>query len=530
MERASPRGNRTERIWNRQVDAFWDVMWTAGDAAGKDGLLARRKHWRGRSLPDEPGDKCTVMHDFQELSGYVRGESGESRKRQDRFWNCVSERLGKLDLQDNERLCAIALVKRLFPKAASEALGWKVDTSHWPSTVYVGAVPWIRQTTSTAPRLSGQYAAAVRESASDDVLAEQWSPFAEPDKPAAGDFAKLDANYFYPEFVKSERLCPLTDGGGTEIGVRDKLTRLLRDIHNTKDETGRALGPPSKFYAMLLADGDRLGKLVGSLGGEPVGRALADFTRGVPQIVREHDGITVYAGGDDVLAMLPAPQALTCAASLSSRYRSAFAAVGASVRATLSAAVLFAHVRSPLSAVLAEAHRLLDDVAKDANGRDSLAAGVMKRGGLHCQWVTTWTRRQPNGRTSYAPELLQELTEHLKKNAADPGLSSALIYRIRETLSLLCGRSRWEPGVWCALPKDLDVRALLRAEILRSLSARAIESAEKHAGELADRVWKVLGPARAAAGDGGSEITEAGVDALLLARFLASPGHEEDDR
>ncbi len=243
VECACSFGEGTDRIWNRQVDAFWEVMWTAGDFAAPGGLLARRKHWRSHRLPDEPGDKCTVMHDLQELSGYVRAESSASREKQDRFWHRVRQRLGPLDLQNNERLCAIALVKRLFPKIALNALGWDVNRSHWPSTVYIGTVPWIRRAVSVAPKQARKYAQAIQQSVP-GVLAEHRPQFVGLDDAAAGDFAKLDANYFDREFVRSERLCPLADGAAN--GTRDELARLLAAIYDAKDEAGRQLVPARK--------------------------------------------------------------------------------------------------------------------------------------------------------------------------------------------------------------------------------------------------------------------------------------------
>ena len=84
-------GDGTERIWHRQVETFWDVTWAAGPSENGGGLLARRKHWRSHRPPDEPGDKCTVMHDFQELSGHVRAESRASREQQDEFWKRLRE-------------------------------------------------------------------------------------------------------------------------------------------------------------------------------------------------------------------------------------------------------------------------------------------------------------------------------------------------------------------------------------------------------------------------------------------------------
>ena len=336
VEHICSAGEGTEHIWNRQVCAFWEVTLTAGDTGDGGGLLARRKHWRSHRPPDESGEKCTVMQDLQELSGHLRAEG------RDRFWDRVRSRLGPLDLRDNERLCSIALVKRLFPKVASAALNWDVDTSHWPSTVYVGAVPWIRRVVSIAPEEGRKYADAVRDNVADNVLAERHPPFAGLNDAAAGDFPKLDANFLHREFVNSERLCPLANGNAT--AERKELAGLLKTIYDAEDEDGR-LGPPPSFYALFLADGDCLGRLLGKPGGGTVSTALAAFTRGVPDIVKKHDGVTVYAGGDDVLAMLPVPDALACAQSLSGAYLNAFAETGAKDGATLSAAVVFAHVR-----------------------------------------------------------------------------------------------------------------------------------------------------------------------------------------
>ena len=409
VEYAADIGNGTEAIWKRQTDAgaFWEVSWTAGADPTASGLPARRKHWRSHRPQDEHGDKCTVMHDLQELSGYVRARSGDERRGQDEFWDHIRGRLGPLDLRDNERLCAVAFTKRLFPKVARDALGWDIETAHWPSTVYVGALPWIRRAMAAEPEQARRYADAVRGCV-DHALAEHHPSFPGLDEPAAGDFPKLDANYFHRDFIRSKQRCPLSDGAANDPRV--DLDRLLKTVYDAKDETGRRLGPPSSFYALLLADGDRLGKLVLELCPDAVGEGLAAFTREAPEIVRKHSGVTVYAGGDDVLAMLPASEALSCAASLADSYGSAFREGSG---ATLSAAVAFAHIRLPLGAALVEAHRLLDDIAKEANGRNSLAVGVLKPGGLHCQWVTTWSRKRPDGGSSSAVELLDRLAQHL---------------------------------------------------------------------------------------------------------------------
>ena len=305
---ACPTGRGTDAIWKRQIESFWDVTWTAGP--GNDGarLMARRKQWRTHRPPDEPGDKCTVMHDLQEISGHV---GVAHRARQKEFWMQVGSRLGSLDLQAGERLCAIALVKRLFPKqeVCGAALGWPVDASHWRSTVSIGALPWIREVMEAVPQQAREYAQVVSRHVP-DVFMER-PPSTGRNVETAGAFARLDANYLHCDFVASERRCPLS-ADATQAD-RDELGALLKKIYDAETEDGRRLGPPPAFYALLLADGDRMGDLVGRLDGLSVSRALASFTGKVTGIVEGHHGVTVYAGGDDVLAMLPAAGALQCA-------------------------------------------------------------------------------------------------------------------------------------------------------------------------------------------------------------------------
>ena len=305
-------GNGTKEIWNRQTNAFWEVIWTAEPREERGGPLARRKHWRSHRPPDEPGDKCTVMHDLQELSGFVRARD---REKQDRFWKHIGDGISDLDLRDNERLCAVALVKRLFPKVAAKALTWEVDASNWPSTVYIGAVPWIRRVVKTVPELAKAYAQTVDHVVPDNIFPMQRPPFAGLNIADAGDFPKLDANYLNRDFVLDERLCPLKEGAD-----RQRLADMLQCIHDAKDDESQ-LGPPPTFYALLLADGDRLGKLVSKAGGGNVSKALARFTDRVPEISHAHDGVTIYAGGDDVLAMLPVCHALECAEAIFQAYR-----------------------------------------------------------------------------------------------------------------------------------------------------------------------------------------------------------------
>lgn len=519
VERPSAKGLGTREIWERQTSGFWEFIWAVGPA-GSRGLLNRRKQWRTHRLPDEPGDKCTVMPELQELSGHVRARGRSAREAQTAFWEQLrtGRGLGPLDLRDNERLSAVALVKRLYPKIAEAALGGRLDTSHWQSTVYLGALPWVRDVAAKNSVGARRFAEQVRTSAG-DVLAEKVPALAGEACTHAGDFARLDANYYHRAFLADPRLCPL---GLVDEGAQDSRRRaLLASLEELRKAVGSA---PATHYAILLADGDKLGDMVRDLGGKVVGEALASFTAAAPELVRACDGVTVYAGGDDVLAMLPVPRAIECAEALATAYSASFQGAVA----TLSAAVVFAHVRLPLRSALDEARRLLDDVAKEENNRDSLAVGVLKRGGLHCQWTTTW---RWGDRSAVAR--LSEFVNALKgDDQAEVGFSASLLYRMHATLGLLAGWPQWRPGLWARVLPGLDIQAFLGAEIKRSFTARGVDvdAAPDQADALTAMLADLLPRRRREQGAKTTAVAghEVGVDVLLLARFLATGGAEED--
>ncbi|MGH8497840.1 MAG: type III-B CRISPR-associated protein Cas10/Cmr2 [Methylococcales bacterium] len=116
-------GSGTRAIWERQVQNFWEYSWVLGEhPPDRTDLLwlDARKNWRmPAGTAQEGGDHCTVMHAWQELSGWVRAcEPGKQNK----FWTEIRKKVGRLDLRPDERLCAIAFVKRMLPKLAKNNL------------------------------------------------------------------------------------------------------------------------------------------------------------------------------------------------------------------------------------------------------------------------------------------------------------------------------------------------------------------------------------------------------------------------
>lgn len=403
-------GRDTQTIWNRQVAGFWDQAWVIGDDPG-DGAdhawLDRRKNWRTWRPPVEGGDHCTLMGDWQELSGFVRARE---RNAQDEFWKALRGRLRStldLDEQGRERLCAIALIKRLFLEVAADAIGWtpswdECDAVRWPSTPRLAAAGWLAHAQREAPQQAAAFVAAAARTSRTEI---------EPPLAAGNALSRVAGQFLHHTGIENAR---------TEEFLDVDRKRLL-DAHAALTQAvGRS---PSAFYALLLMDGDGVGKLLRGHRENSVAAALSTFASDVRAPVFRAGGYLVYAGGDDLLALLPIEGALTTALTLRNAYRMAFAEAEIP-EATTSAGLVFAHFHVALRQALREAHRQLDDVAKDGNGRDSLAVCVLSQSGVLRQWVSAW--QTPGG--SEPPAMMQRCAMDLRDAVA-----GRFFYKVRET-------------------------------------------------------------------------------------------------
>lgn len=517
---AASHGRDPRVIWERQLGSFWQIHWAVGGA----GTLARRKSWRGQYREPEPGDKCTLMAGWQELSGHHRSTE---RRKQDAFWLKLRHTLGGFDLNESERLSALALVKRLFPSVAQEAIGWNLDTVHWPSTPYLAARPWLEDVlTHGGSELRDEaelYAMWVDEEASKAQAREQGANrirTGSPDVRKLG-FLVLGGSYLFKEDLGLPDRTPLTD----EAADRDEAAELLDGVYWKAAAAGRR-SRPSPFYALLQLDGDRLGKLFeGSRDRSAASEALARFGREAQDLVASRGGLTVYAGGDDLVAFLSLPSAVTTAVELAALYEEKLAAViDENARATISASLVFAHCRAPLRSVVAEGHRMLEDDAKDGNGRGSIAVAVWKGSGVTARCVTTWEQLVPDWPPAVGADL--EAVSHrigaVTSSLRDDEVSASFLYGQREVLTRLAGVEPWHPGLIVELAAGVEAEVLVRAEL-----ARARDKDPDAVKDVALALTKLMEPGHR--GDDGLSIVLPGrlaFDPLLVARFLSveSPG------
>jgi CRISPR-associated protein Cmr2 len=305
------------------------------------------------------------------------------------------------------------------------------------------------------------------------------------------------------EARRIESLVARTLAGGTENGARKQ--------------------PVEKYYALLLMDGDRMGqwlsggdafaisylqsfhpdvregfeklarerKSLADYGAQrralspnrhlAISGALNEFSLAVVRhvIEEEHLGRVIYAGGDDVLAMLPvadlpsAMQRLRLAYSGHDPAHAGGTANGLTLhngfallrdgreyrllrmmgrRATASCGAIVAHHQAPLAAVLREL-RAAERRAKNEGGRDAFSLTVIKRSGGALVLTAKW---------GAALTVLLRLRAFL----ADPGVSRRAVFNTAE----------WLPD----LPEPNGDAEMLRSMLAYQLARQADKKAQSH--------------------------------------------------
>ena len=164
---------------------------------------------------------------------------------------------------------------------------------------------------------------------------------------------------------------------------------LIKKARTTDDDkvVTKNLG---KYIAVIAMDGDHMGeKLSGFRSADEhraFSRKLADFARQVK--IDAEDGLLIYAGGDDVLAVVKATRAIEIAQNLAKQFQDTVREDGV----TASAGIAIGSSKAPLQDLIHEAHAA-EGRAKHGYGRDALAVSVLKRSGEILKWGCAWDSR-----------------------------------------------------------------------------------------------------------------------------------------
>jgi CRISPR-associated protein Cmr2 len=155
---------------------------------------------------------------------------------------------------------------------------------------------------------------------------------------------------------------------------------------------------PSPYYAILVMDGDSMGKHVGSCTSaeehSELSAQLITFAQKAQDIIKAHQGTPIYTGGDDVLALLPLASAFQAVVKLAETYRQLFSGWTQkyphhTLPFTASAGISVVHHRYPLGAAL-QAAREAERRAKGVKDKDALAVAVLRRSGERTEMRSPW--------------------------------------------------------------------------------------------------------------------------------------------
>lgn len=335
-------------------------------------LEAQRQvaHWPGHVTEGGNRPKCTLLGSYEQM-GPVDRNLGKD------FW----EELAKQDwngvrIRQSEGLCAVSLLKRFaVPAVLGAEPGINKKDLRFPDTATIAATKWLELVKLDPDRIR-------RDNAS---WSGQWLHWLtstdDPDDP-----------------------CPAP---------------VWQDILGARKEQGAA----PAYFAILKADGDKLGKRLqdslraGRSALRDVTSQVGAFMQGVDAVVEAHHGTLIYAGGDDLLALLPADEALGCASEL----RSTFQEI---VGGGLSAGVAIVHYKEDLRESLNLAAAALERAK--AEGRNACGLTVARRSGEESTVVVSW-------------DILNEMEGLVLRFSKSIDESDRWIYQLRNEVSTLSG-------------------------------------------------------------------------------------------
>lgn len=268
-----------------------------------------------------------------------------------------------------------------------------------------------------------------------------------------------------------------------EIDEEDRLS--LGDIQDALEQ----LSQPNPYLAVLVADGDKMGAAISALTSPDAHRkfstTLAGFADEARTIVNDHNGVLVYAGGDDVLAFLPVDKCLSCARMLHDMFGKKLANYG---NPTLSVGIAIGHFMENLEDLL-DYGRAAEKAAKNVKGKDALAVYLHKRGGSPIKIASRW-QDAPDKRLTLYAELMQK-----------DALPSKLPYDLHKLIELYEG-----PG-W----REEVRREAMQRDALRIIADKQPRAGRRYMAQVREVVGRLDSP---------QDLAKF-CDELLIARLLA---------
>lgn len=486
-----------------QVVDLMEYVWVAVPLGGRDAqryslarkqaerLLAARKAQRtwgpvtwGASVPKSSldGQRESVLHE-RLFDAIEKGRLSAEAARRQYF------------VKPAERLCGVSLLKRVGADTTfSEGVARRRTKPAFHSSSHVASAPVrTRLSAWSATSSFDTYAARLEELATAEGsrerlrvstrgahVAKARAPWDDAvpgiETPNGYGAAALDGRVLY-----EGQLAAILDEINPSFSElhpkrqarerRDIATRLATGLRDALRSVDLGVDDVPTYYAVLQADGDRMGETLDAVGERAglegqrrLANALDEFSVQCRDLVHAHAGSLVYAGGDDVLALLPLHTALACAARLHQAFGEklgdALAQAGVTtVRTpTLSIGLGIGHHLDDMAEVRALA-RAAEASAKALAGKDALAVELQLRSG---------GRLRARGRWSEPLPLHRRLIEWARRLMTDeiPGKAA---YELEEAMAPLLQRASASEG---AKGDSIDLGPMAQSLARRVLSRR----------------------------------------------------------
>jgi len=361
----------------------------------------------------------------------------------------------RLRLSEGEQLDVVGLTKRLGG-----------GRKGFPSVSRIAADPWLRG----AAKADGwkAFLTACENLARKNCLARIGS-----------DWPQFSAFPYEGTPVYRQRHKELqTETGCPEADLKE-LGGALRPLEDCCDI-------PEPYLAILVADGDRMGKTISAIDSadkhREFSKQLASFAGAARGILQGHQGCLVYSGGDDVLAFVPVDTCLPCARELHDAFGKVTAQwkdeTGASP--TLSVGIAIGHFMDPLEDLLAYS-RAAEKAAKHPD-RDGLAVHLHPRSGapraIRGRWsdnldrkIETWARLLLEG---HIPDKAAYDLEELARDYENWPDGTATAHAIPEDAQRLLKRKRPKSGGDLAPELTELLRSAINAQDLSRIATQVL--------------------------------------------------------
>ena len=437
------------------------VLYSLSHSLAQSAIAVSKNRKKVTRLP-ETGEKCHLCGHFEVLhhkkySGDISAR--EYKKNVKDFWRNLKNHwdgdekntLG-FNLNDNEMLCSICLTKRMAYKAMEADKNHILhsafkDKKSFPSTTEIALTSYFER---------------------ENVAHEKRKEIAQKIHEKADKKTDNHDRYFAILLMDGDHMGKLVNGetlASTWKSVMhpDIVERLEKPEFERKyRENWKSIFDKKRLITPAIH--------------AAISESLGDFSLyGVDRIIKKHHGALIYAGGDDVCAVLPVETSLTAAQEIQKYYTSTYKFIqkdqdpedvlesftpasgklsinlGKGDGISISAGILICHHKESLTQMIEDARHLLKDKAKKEAGRNACAIELRKRSGGSRYFVRKWSDEQTW--KSFA-----EIGEAIKsKNKAQ--VSSSVVYRLeqlRDGLEAILKQDDWGRMLKALIVEQLD--------------------------------------------------------------------------